>query len=267
MTRRPIDKTLKLYVDGKFVRSESGRTVSIDEEGRVTHVPRASRKDLRDAVRIARAAQPGWAGAAALLRGQILYRLAEMLEGRGVEARIVDRVVFHAGWADKISAVLSSVAPVAGSYVNYARLRPVGVVVAAADDALGLVEAACTSALLGNGTILVARPGDGPAATVLAESLATSDWPAGVLNVLTGDPDELLVEAARHDDVDLVLLVGGAGAAVRAAIATAGARSIQRIVHLADPTRPASPFELQQLAEVQAVWVSAHASRSGGAAY
>lgn len=270
MTRRPIDKTLKMYVDGRFIRPESGRVTPIHEEGRVVNVPRASRKDLRDAVRAARAAQPGWAAATAMLRGQILYRLAEMLEGRGAPADAVDRAVFYAGWADKLSAVLSTLNPIAASYVNYSRLRPVGVVVAAAPaDAgwVGLVEAACAPTLLGNAVIVVADAALGTDAAGLAEALATSDWPSGVVNVLTADPAEILVEAARHDDIDAILLVGAAGEAVRGTIGAEGAASIQRLVSFPDPARPARPSELQALAEVQTVWVSAHASRGGGAGY
>ena len=274
--RLRIDKTLKHYVGGKFIRSESGRTMPIqDSEGRQINVAYGSRKDLRDAIKTARGAQPGWAAATAYNRGQVIYRLAEMLESRlqalpeGAEAAI-DRIVHHAGWSDKVTAVLSTLNPVAATYVNYSKIRPLGVVCAAPDPAdglLGLVEAACASALMGNGTVLLVDSQLGEAAAALAEGLATSDFPGGVVNLLTGDQDELLGHAAGHDDVDGLYLAGKAGKRIRKTLEEEGARVMRRLLVVDGATKPATPIELQRLAEVQTVWMSAYEPRGGAAAY
>lgn len=279
MPRLPVDKTLKMYVGGKFIRSESGRTMPHEnDDGRVVNVPRGSRKDLRDAVRTARAAQAGWAAATAYNRGQILYRLAEMLEDRletlpttpGDAAAAADRAVHHAGWSDKVTAVLSTLNPVASTYVNYSKIRPLGVVCAApdaADGLLGMIEALCASAVMGNGTILLVPASLGEMAVALSEALAVSDLPGGVVNVLTGDQDELLKLAAAHDDVDGLYLAGAAGRSVRAALDVEGARVMRRILAVEGATTPAGPIELSKLAEVQTVWMSAYEPRGGAAAY
>ncbi len=274
--RLRVDKCLKHYVGGKFIRSESGRVMPIEDSlGRTVNVAHGSRKDLRDAVLAARAAQPGWAAATAYNRGQVIYRLAEMLESRlealgpGAEAAI-DRVVHHAGWSDKVTAVLSTLNPVAATYVNYSRIRPLGVVCAAPDVAeglLGLVEAACASALMGNATILLVDTKGAEAAAHLAEGLATSDWPGGVVNVMCGDQDELLSLAAAHDDVDGLYLAGAAGRSVRAKLEDEGARVMRRMLAVDGASKPATPIELQRLAEVQTVWMSAFEPRGGAAAY
>jgi acyl-CoA reductase-like NAD-dependent aldehyde dehydrogenase len=282
MPRLRVDKTLKMLVGGKFVRSESGRTMPIDDlsqgSKRTVNAPLGSRKDVRDAVKAARAAQPGWGAATAYNRGQVLYRLAEMLDDRlstlpvkAEEAEAaIDRVIHHAGWTDKISAVLSTINPVAATYVNYSKVRPIGVVAAApdaADGLLGLVEALCASAVMANATILLVPVRLAPVAVALSEALAVSDLPGGVVNVLTGDQDELLLHAAAHDDVDALYLAGAAGTKVRARLDTEGARVMRRLLHAPSATTPASPFELGRLAEVQTVWMSAYEPRGGAAAY
>lgn len=283
MPRLRIDKTLKMLVGGKFVRSESGRTMPVDSttpqgSKRTVNAPLASRKDLRDAVRAARAAQPGWAGATAYNRGQVLYRLAEMLDDRlenlavkpDDAAAAVDRVVHHAGWTDKISALLSTLNPVAATYVNYSKVRPLGVVVAAPDPAdglLGMVEAVCASAVMANATILLVAGARAEAAVALSEALATSDLPGGVVNVLTGDVDELLALAAAHDDVDGLYLAGAAGAKVKARLDAEGARVMRRMIQVGPASSPATPYELGRLCEVQTVWMSAYEPRGGAAAY
>jgi acyl-CoA reductase-like NAD-dependent aldehyde dehydrogenase len=278
ISRLPIDKTLKMFVGGKFIRSESGRTMPITREGRVINVPRGSRKDLRDAVRTARAAQPAWAAATAYNRGQILYRLAEMLEDRldrlstspEDAARAVDRAVHHAGWSDKVTAVLSTLNPVAATYVNYSRIRPVGVVCAGPDPAdglLGMVEALCASAVMGNATVLLVDVQQGEAAVALTEALAVSDLPAGVVNLLTGDQNDLLLEASRHDDLDALYLAGKAGGQIRQGLDEEGARVMRRLLHVPSAQSPATPIELSKLAEVQTVWMSAYEPRGGAAGY
>ncbi len=277
MSRLGIDKCIKQYVGGKFIRSESGRVMSIEgRDGRTVNVPQGSRKDLRDTVRVARKAQPGWAAKTAYNRGQILYRLAEMLDDRldslptdkADAVAAIDRAVHHAGWADKVTAVLSTLNPVSGTYVNYSRIRPVGVVVATpakADGLLGLVEATCASALMGNATILLVDASAGELAAAYSESLHTSDLPGGVVNVLTGDQAELLKVASIHDDIDTLLLYGDTPDLAHHQ--REGAQVMRRIVQARPAADAASPIELQQLAEVQTVWMSAFEPQGGAAAY
>lgn len=275
MTRVPVWRTPKMFVGGKFVRSESGQTMAVEGPMGVVHASRASRKDLRDAVEVARAAVAPWSGRTAYNRGQILYRLAEMLEQRSAAlpgaGAAADRAVHHAGWADKITAVLSSLNPVAATYVNYTMVRPMGVVVALVDPAtglLGMVEAAAAIAVMGNAGIVVVAPSEVEAATHLMEALATSDLPGGVVNVLTGDLAEVAANLARQDDVDGLLLLGqplDAQAATRAV--ADGARVIRRVVSHPDPRVPMGPDRLAQLAEFKTVWMSAYEPVGGAAAY
>ena len=277
MSRLGIDKCIKQYVGGKFIRSESGRVMSIEgRDGRTVNVPQGSRKDLRDTVRVARKAQPGWAAKTAYNRGQILYRLAEMLDDRldslptdkADAVAAIDRAVHHAGWADKVTAVLSTLNPVSGTYVNYSRIRPVGVVVAtpsSADGLLGLVEATCASALMGNATILLVDASAGELAAAYSEAMHTSDLPGGVVNVLTGDQAELLKVASIHDDIDTLLLYGDTPDLAHHQ--REGAQVMRRIVQARPAAQAASPIELQQLAEVQTVWMSAYEPQGGAAAY
>ncbi len=279
MSRLRIDKTLKLYANGAFIRSESGRTMPIESaDGRTVHVAKTSRKDLRNTMRHARAAQQPWAARTAYNRGQILYRIAEMLDGRlqglptseADAVAAVDRAVHHAGWSDKITAVLSSLNPVAATYVNYSRIRPLGVVVAAPDPSdglLGMVEALCASAVMGNATVLVVPGAAGEVAAALAETLATSDVPKGVMNVLTGDVDELLTLAAQHDDIDGLYLGGTSGEAGLAQLQTYNARVLRRLLRVAGATHPATPLQLQALSEVQTVWMSAYEPKGGAPVY
>ena len=196
MKRLPIRKTYKLYVGGAFPRSESGRTY----EAQGQNVARGSRKDARDAVRAARAAQPKWAAATAYNRGQVLYRLAEMVESRVPELadlcagreeveRSIDRIVWYAGWADKLSQVLGGSNPVAGPYFNFTVPEPTGVVAVLAPDEpslLGLVTRLLPPLVGGNAVVAVASETRPLAAIELAEAIATSDLPGGVVNLLTG---------------------------------------------------------------------------------
>src|SRR5262249_33353858 len=158
------------------------------------------------------------------------------------------------GWSDKVTAVLSSLNPVALTYVNYSRIRPLGVVCAApdrADGLLGMVEALCASAVMGNGTGLLVDASRAEPAGALSEAPPGSDVPAGVVNVLTGAQDELLTEAAKHDDVDALYVAGAAGAAIRQALDLEGARVMRRLLAVPSAGVPASPIELSKLAEVQ----------------
>ncbi len=222
-----VRKTYKLYIGGAFPRSESGRSylVSSADGTPIANACRASRKDLRDAVRIARKAQPGWAARTAMNRGQILYRVAELREGRRdqfaaevaaaeglrdaraaqVVERAIDRWVWYAGWADKIAQILGSSNPVAAPYFNFTIPEPTGVVGVVAPETsslLGLVSRLAPPLVSGNTVVLLASEARPLPAVTLTEVLATSDVPGGVVNVLTGRRSELVPVLAAHVDVD-----------------------------------------------------------------
>jgi acyl-CoA reductase-like NAD-dependent aldehyde dehydrogenase len=205
LPRLAVRKTYKLYIGGKFPRSESGRTQVVDGD----NVALASRKDARDAVVAARQAQPGWAGATAYNRGQILYRAAEMLEDRRASFTAdadeldatIDRLVWYAGWSDKLAQVTGGANAVAGPFFNISSPEPTGVVaVVAPASLLGLVSVLAPAIVTGN-TVVVVSTGPQEAIT-FAEVLATSDLPGGVVNILTGRPAEIAPWLASHDDVN-----------------------------------------------------------------
>jgi acyl-CoA reductase-like NAD-dependent aldehyde dehydrogenase len=237
MTRVPVRKTYKLYIDGAFPRSESGRTYLVREQ----NVARASRKDARDAVRAARGAFPKWAGATAYNRGQVLYRIAEMLEARAADfakltsgksevAAAVDRIVWYAGWADKLAQVLGGSNPVAGPYFNFTVPEPTGVVAVLAPEApplAGLVSRIAPALAGGNTVVAVASEPEPVAAVELAEVLATSDVPAGVVNILTGHQAELAPVLAGHMDVNAIDVTG---AAEPAELERLAAENVKRVV-------------------------------------
>src|SRR5690606_30974276 len=227
------------------------------------HVSRASRKDLRETVEKMRAAQPGWSKRTAYNRGQILYRLAEMLEDR--EASLpttsqdvlgaVDRAVHHAGWSDKITALLSTLNPVATTYVNYSMIGPMGIIVAVPspeDGLLGMVEATCATLVMGNAVALVLPSERAELGIAFAEALATSDVPAGVVNILTGDVAELIGATNLHDDVDGVYAVEGALTQEQlTAVETEAARMLRRVIRVPSAKAPATPVTLGRLSEVR----------------
>jgi acyl-CoA reductase-like NAD-dependent aldehyde dehydrogenase len=227
--RVEVAKTLKLYVNGAFPRSESGRTVPVlDARKRlVAHASHASRKDLRDAVESSNAAQPKWAAATAYNRGQVIYRLAEMLEARRAEFislisalegrskaeatkevdRAIDRCVCYAGWTDKIASVLGGKQPVAGPYFVFSMPEPTGTVAVMVPDAqplLALVSLLLPVIASGNAAIVVAPLANAPLAIAFAEAVATSDVPGGVVNILTGITSELAPWIASHRDIAAV---------------------------------------------------------------
>ena len=235
MSRLAVPKTYKLYIGGAFPRSESGRTYEVmAADGRfLANAAKASRKDARDAVVAARGAVSGWAGATAYNRGQVLYRIAELLEGRraqfvaeieeaeGVSRAVasaqvdesIDRWVWYAGWADKFAQVAGNANPVAGPYFNISVPEPTGVVaiIAPQDSSLlGFVSAVAPALVAGNSVIVVASERYPLSAISLAEVLATSDVPKGVVNVLTGSPAEIAPWLASHADVNAIDLVGAA---------------------------------------------------------
>ncbi len=260
MTRLPVRKTYKLYIGGAFPRSESGRTY--EAEGQ--NVARASRKDARDAVRAARSAFAAWSGATAYNRGQVLYRLAEMMEARAenlaavcsgrkeVEAAI-DRVVWYAGWADKLPQVLGGSNPVAGPYFNFTVPEPTGVVavLAPTEPPLGgLVSRIMPPLVGGNAVVAVASEVHPLAAIELAEALATSDLPAGAVNILTGFRDELAPWLAGHMDVNALDVTGADGSAPD--LEVLAAENVKRVVRSTADAQ--SPWEIEAFLELKTVW-------------
>ena len=260
MSRLPVKKTYKLYIGGAFPRSESGR--SYEAEGQ--NVARASRKDARDAVRAARAAFPGWSGLTAYNRGQILYRLAEMMEARKadlervssgrkeVEAAI-DRVIWYAGFADKLAQILGSSNPVAGPYFDFTVPEPTGVVatLAPAEPPLGGLVSRILPPLVGGNTVVAVASETHPLAAVeLAEALATSDVPGGAVNILTGFRDELSGWLAGHMDVNAIDLSGANGDV--AELERLAAENVKRVVR-SDPDGQ-SPWEIASFLELKTVW-------------
>jgi acyl-CoA reductase-like NAD-dependent aldehyde dehydrogenase len=279
-----VRKTYKLFVGGGFPRSESGRSYPVhsSDGSLLAYAAQASRKDLRDAVVAARRAVAGWSGATAYNRGQVLYRVAELLEGRAAQftaevsaaegvsagraAKIVeaaiDRWVWYAGWSDKLAQVAGAANPVAGPYFNFSVPEPTGVVVALApadSSLLGLVGVMAPVIVTGNTVVVVAsEPRPLPAIT-LGEVLATSDVPAGVVNVLTGRLAELAPVAASHRDVNALDLTG-APDGDRAALERAAAGNLKRVYgagsHWGDEQWDEPPGTRRLLAtvEIKTVW-------------
>jgi acyl-CoA reductase-like NAD-dependent aldehyde dehydrogenase len=260
VTRLPVKKTYKLYIGGAFPRSESGRTYEAQEQ----NVARASRKDVRDAVQAARSAQPKWAGATAYNRGQVLYRIAEMMEARVPEFaelcsgkdevhRAIDRWVWYAGFADKLAQVLGGTNPVAGPYFNFTIPEPTGVVATIAPDdppLLGLVSRIAPVLTGGNAVVALASETQPLAAIELAEAIATSDVPGGVVNLLTGYRAELAPWLASHMDVNAIDVTGADG--LRAELETAAAENVKRVV--SGKTDSQSLYEISAFLELKTVW-------------
>jgi len=260
VTRLPVRKTYKLFIGGAFPRSESGRTY--EAEGQ--NVARASRKDARDAVVAARAAQPKWAGATAYNRGQVLYRIAEMLESRAAEfaglctgadevGRAIDRWVWYAGFADKLSQVLGGTNPVAGPYFNFTIPEPTGVVAVVAPDEpplAGLVSRIAPALAGGNAVVALASETHPLAAIELAEAIATSDLPGGVLNILTGQRSEVAPWLASHMDVNAIDVTGADG--IGAELEAAAADNVKRVVRGAVDGQ--SLAEISAFLELKTVW-------------
>ena len=260
MSRLPVKKTYKLFVGGAFPRSESGRTY--EAEGQ--NVARGSRKDLRDSVRAARGAFPKWAGMTAYNRGQVLYRVAEMMEARRSEFaelcsgskevdRSIDRFVWYAGFADKLAQVIGSSNPVAGPYFNFTVPEPQGVVGVLAPDEpalAGLVSRLAPAIVGGNAVVAVASESHPLAAIELAEALATADVPGGVVNILTGLREELAPWLAGHMDVNAIDVTGADGEV--AELERLAAENVKRVVR-AQPTAQ-SPWEIAAFLELKTVW-------------
>ena len=279
--RIDVRKTYKLYVGGRFPRSESGRSYAVaDAKGRfLANAAQASRKDARDAVVAARKAFGGWAAATAYNRGQVLYRVAELLEGRraqfvadvaaaeGITARraeavldaAIDRWVWYAGWSDKIAQVHGSSNPVAGPYFDFSVPEPTGVVATVApqdSSLLGLVSVVAPAVVSGN-TIVVLASEDRPLpAVTLSEVLATSDVPAGVVNVLTGRVAEVAPHLAAHMDVNAIDLAGVADEELARSLEVAAAENLKRVLRPRAEDWTATPSLTRMLAllETKTVW-------------
>ena len=273
--RLPVAKTYKLFIDGAFPRSESGRTFPVHgpDGTLLANAARASRKDLRDAVRIARAAQEGWAARTAYNRGQVLYRVAEMLEGRRAELATllsdtglateaaeeeveasIDRWVWYAGWSDKVHHVLGTVNPVAGPYFNFTVPEPTGVVglVASGRPALLGLVSRLVPVIVGGNAVVVVTGGDASlVAVTLGEVLATSDVPAGVVNILTGERAELLPWLISHLDVNAVDLTG-ADDDLEAEVVAGAAANVKRVVF--GDVEEESPYAIADFLEMKTLW-------------
>jgi acyl-CoA reductase-like NAD-dependent aldehyde dehydrogenase len=281
--RLAIKKTYKLYIGGKFPRSESGRSYEVtDSKGRfLANAAWASRKDARDAVAAARKAFPGWSGATAYNRGQVLYRIAEVMEGRrsqfvdevvageGVtRARAeksvdeaIDRWVWYAGWSDKIAQVVGSTNPVAGPYFDFSIPEPTGVVAVLApqkSSLLGLVSVLAPALVGGNTTVVTSSYERPLPAITLSEVIATSDVPGGVVNILTGKVGDTGPWLASHMDVNAIDLTGTAGDEHAAELELAAAENLKRVVrHLeAEPDWAKQPGldRITAYLETKTVW-------------
>jgi acyl-CoA reductase-like NAD-dependent aldehyde dehydrogenase len=279
--RVPVAKTYKIYIDGKFPRTESGRYFTLEDgKGRViANVCRGSRKDFRNATVAARKAQAGWAGANAYLRGQILYRIAEMLEGRReqfiAELKLqgatqhaarkevdtsIDRLIYFAGWADKYQQVFSAVNPVASSHFNFSVLEPTGVVsIIAPDDSglLGLVSNVAPTIVGGNTCVVLASESMPLSAVSFAEVLHASDVPAGVVNIITGLRSELTEHFASHMDVNAIVFCDGARKTAKT-VQELASDNIKRVIARADIdwSRESSqhPYLIRDTQEVKTTW-------------
>ena len=272
--RIDVKKTYKLFINGAFPRTESGRTYEIKNAKGVfiANPCLASRKDLKDAVVAARAAQPGWNKASAYNKGQILYRIAEMLEGRRgqfvdeivlvtgatkskAEKEVtdsVDRLVWYAGWSDKLSSLSGALNPVAGHYYNFTVPESMGVIAAIAPEVpslLGLIDAIAPIIVGGNTVVVLASTKAPLSAMSFAEVIATSDVPAGVINILTGKKDEIAPWMASHMDID-GFDISGLAAKSHGAIRIAGAENLKRIYSF----KSADPGRILAFLENKTVW-------------
>ena len=295
MTHLAVSKTYKLFIGGAFPRSESGRTYQArDRKGNfMANAALASRKDLRDAVVAARKGYATWSKATAYNRGQVIYRIAEMLESRRTEfaelitistgaARedataeveaAIDRLVHYAGWTDKLAAVMGSANPVSSPYFSYSAPEPMGVVGVLAPSGsplLGLISVITPVITGGNACVLIAAEEDPCVAITFAEVTAISDVPAGVINILTGRTSELAPHLAAHADVNALDLTGS-DPEVRASLEEAAAETVKRVyVPKGEPNFAAPPgtARLRAFLEIKTVWHPTGAlSLSGGTSY
>jgi len=279
--RVEVRKTYKLFIGGAFPRSESGRTYEVHDtdDKFLANAAKASRKDGRDAVLAARKGFAAWSSATAYNRGQVLYRIAEVMEGRRDQfitdvqaaeglgdkksARVVDsaidRMVWYAGWADKYAQVLGNTNPVAGPYFNFTIPEPTGVVAAVApqdSSLLGLVSVIAPIVVTGNAIIVIASTKCPIPAITLTEVLATADVPNGVINVLTGDPAEIAPWLASHGDVNAIDLTGVTNQDLAKQLEIEAAGTVKRVRRSAQPNWLATPDlgRLASFVETKTVW-------------
>jgi acyl-CoA reductase-like NAD-dependent aldehyde dehydrogenase len=273
--RVDVKKTYKLFINGAFARSESGRVFEVSAKNGdfIANPALASRKDLRDAVSAARAAHSGWSKATAYNRGQILYRIAEMLEGRAeqfeseialtsqitalkAKAQVtdaIDRWVWYAGWSDKLQAVSGATNPVSGPFFNFSISEPQGVIAIASDVSfIDFIDAIAAAVVSGNTTVVLVPGSLAVPAMTFAEVLATSDLPAGVINILTGSLDELAPWAASHMDID-GFDISGINKKKQGELKVAGAENLKRIHAFSNGQ---SPSRILAFMESKTVWHS-----------
>ena len=271
-----IKKTYKLFIGGKFPRTESGRVIEVrgKDGALLANMSQASRKDFREAVVAARKASAGWAKATAYLRGQIIYRIAEILDGRGEQfvselvshglsenkarkdlAQAIDLLVYYAGWSDKYQAVFSSVNPVASSHFNFSAPQPNGVVgiIAPGRGSLSELVSALAPVIVGGNCAVVLSPQDATTAISFSEVLATSDVPAGVVNILTGERDELGPEFAKHMDVNALMLCSSDSDEKRA-LELEAAGNLKRVSVHPNRSLKEDPYLITDFQEVKTTW-------------
>ncbi len=291
-SRLEILKTYKLYIGGSFPRTESGRFYSPEVDGKpLANVCLASRKDLRNAVEAARAAQPSWAQKTAYNRSQILYRIGEMLEGRSDQfvaelqtqgltaaaakkevAMTVDRLIYYAGWCDKYQAIFSSVNPVASSHFNFSVLEPTGVVflvVSETSPLLGLVSLVAPAIASGNACVVLASQACPLSAITFAEVLHTSDLPGGVVNLLTGSRAELCDHFSKHMDINAIGFDGDDQDMLKR-IQQHAVENVKRIhAFHSDWSDEAaeSPYFISQFCEVKTTWHPIEQISAAGSGY
>ena len=279
--RLDVLKTYKIYIGGKFPRTESGRYYILHgrKEKPIANICRCTKKDFRDAVVAARAALAGWSGASAYLRGQILYRVAEMLEGRQSQfvdelqqqgsskrdakrevERSIDRLVYYAGWTDKFQQIFSSVNPVASSHFNFSMCEPTGIVSIVAPQEsglLGLISNVAPAIAGGNTTVVLASETLPLCAVTFAEVLHSSDVPGGVVNILTGQRGELLDQFSTHMDVNAVVYCGSDAEEIRE-VQWNAAGNVKRTVMRSDSDwsldDAQGPYHVADTQEIKTIW-------------
>jgi len=281
MSRLDINKTYKLYIGGKFPRTESGRyyTVNNTKGNLLANMCLASRKDFRNAVVSARKAQKSWSATSALNKGQILYRIAEMLEGRKAqfirelveqgEAEVnaktevelaIDRLVYYTGWSDKYQQLFSAVNPVSGSYFNFSDVEPVGVVAIIAPEnpsLLGLISVVAPVMVSGNTVIVLASESRPMTSISFAEVLNSSDVPDGVVNILTGRKGELINHMASHMDVNAIVYCGKENEDIKT-IRELASNNLKRTIFYKKKDwaneQCQSPYFIEKTLEVKTTW-------------
>jgi acyl-CoA reductase-like NAD-dependent aldehyde dehydrogenase len=292
--RLEVLKTYKIYIGGQFPRTESGRYyVPVNKSGKkLGNLCLSSRKDLRDAVEVARNAQAGWSGRAAFNRGQILYRMAEMLEGRKAQFmeelilqdatraqaenevnESIDRLIYYAGWADKYQQVMSSVNPVSSAHFNFSAAEPMGVVGIIApqtNSLLGLVSVMAPVIAGGNTCVIVASQHKPLCSVTFAEVLNSSDLPGGVVNILTGKPEELIPWMADHMDVNAMIYCEKDTAVIKQ-LEEKAAGNLKRVILYNKvewkSAQAQSPYFIQDTQEIKTTWHPIEKTGSGGSKY